>query len=110
MERIYQLSETDVDDVPEGSRFLLEMDYDNLIKSNIHNKTYWVAATEAAIKAGQRKASPGVRSRTQLKRRRQRPTRERLRIIDVEKEIESDCRPARQLEEEEQKAPSTAML
>ena len=63
-----------------------------LMKSNIHNKTHWVAAMEVAIKAGQRKASRGVRSRTQLKRRRQRSTRERLRIIDVEKEIESDCR------------------
>ena len=94
MEKIDQLSETDVDDVPEGSRFLLEMDYDNLMKSNIHNKTYWVevAAMEAAIKAGQRKASRGVRSRTQLKRRQQRSTRERLRIIDVEKEINSNCR------------------
>ena len=40
MEKIDQLSETDVVDMPEGSRFLLEMDYDNLTKSNIHNKTY----------------------------------------------------------------------
>ena len=92
MEKIDQLSETDVDDVSEVSRFLLEIDYDNLMKSNIHNKTYWVAAMEIAIKAGQRKASRGIRSRTQLKRRQQRSTRERLRIIDVEKEIDSDCR------------------
>ena len=47
-----------MDEVPEGSRFLLEMDYDNLMKSNIHNKTYWVVAMEAAIKAGQRAAKP----------------------------------------------------
>ena len=49
MERIDQLGETNVDEVPEGSRFLLKMDYDNLMKSNIHNKTYWVVAMEAAI-------------------------------------------------------------
>ena len=61
------------------------MDYDNLMKSSIHNKTYWVVATETAIKAGQRRANRGVRSRTQLKRRQQRSTRERLGIIDVEK-------------------------
>ena len=54
MERIDQLGETNVDEVPEGSRFLLKMDYDNLMKSSIHNKTYWVVAMEAAIKAGQR--------------------------------------------------------
>ena len=30
----------------------------------IHNKTYWVVATEAAVKAGQRKANRDIRSRT----------------------------------------------
>ena len=72
--------------------FLPEMDYDNLMKSSIHNKTYWAVATETAIKAGQRKASPGVRSRTQLKHCQQRSTRERLRTMDVEKKIKSDRR------------------
>ena len=65
MEKIDQLGKTDVDEIPESSRFLLEMDYNNLMKSNIHNKTYWVVAMEAAIKAGQRTANRGVRSRTQ---------------------------------------------
>ena len=92
MEKIDQLGQTNVDEIPEGSRFLLEMDYDNLMKSNIHNKTYWVVAMEAAIKAGQRTANRGVRSRTQLKRRQKRSTRERLRVIDVEEEIKSDRR------------------
>ena len=92
MVKIDQLRETDINDIPESSRFLLEMDYDNLMKSNIHNKTYWVIATEAAIRAGQRKANRGVRSKTQLKRRQRRSTRERLGIIDVEKEIKSDRR------------------
>ena len=92
MEKIDQLGQTNAGEIPEGSRFLLEMDYDNLMKSNIHNKTYWVVAMEAAIKAGQRKANRGVRSRTQLKRRQKRSTRERLRVIDVEEEIKSDRR------------------
>ena len=51
-----------------------------------------VVATEAASKAGQRKTSHGARSRAQLKHRQQRSTRERLRIIDVDKEIKSDRR------------------
>ena len=92
MVKIGQLRETDIDDIPESSRFLLEMDYGNLVKSSIHNKTYWVVATEAAIKAGQRKANHCVRSRTQLKRRQQRSTRERLGIIDAEREIKFDRR------------------
>ena len=68
------------------------MDYDNLMKSSTHNKMYLVAATEAAIKTGQRKASRGIRNKTQLKHRQQRSTRERLIIIDAEKEIKSDHR------------------
>ena len=92
MEKIDQLSQTNADEIPEGSRFLLEMDYDNIMKSNIHNKTYWVVAMEAAIKVGQRTANRGVRRRTKLKRRQQRSTRERLRVVDVEEEIESDRR------------------
>ena len=80
MVRIDQLRETDIGNIPESSRFLLEIDYDNLIKSSIHNKTYWVVAKEAAIKAGKRKANRGAISRTQLKRCQQRSTRERLGI------------------------------
>ena len=91
MVKIDTLRETEVDDVPESSRFLLEMDYDKLMLSDIHNKTYWVVATEAAIKAGQRKANRGIRQRTQLSKRPPKSTRERLRIIEAEKEIHSIC-------------------
>ena len=38
-----------VEDIPDSSRFLHEMDYDNLMKSNIHNKTYCLVSTEATI-------------------------------------------------------------
>ena len=91
MDKIDTLRETDVDDIPENSRFLLEMDYDKLMQSDIHNKTYWVVVTEATIKAGQRKASRGIRQRTQLRKCPLKSTRERLRIIDAEKEIHSIC-------------------
>ena len=83
MESIDQLGETNVDEVPEGSIFLLEVDYDNLMKSNIHNKTYWVVAMETAIKAGQRKANRGVRGKN--------PTQEPPAKIDKrERETESN--------------------
>ena len=77
MVKIDQLRETDIDDIRESSRFLLEMNYDNLMKSSIHNKTYWVVVTEAAIKAGERKANRGVRSRTQLECRHNKNQQER---------------------------------
>ena len=91
MDKIETLRETAVDNIPEGSRFLLEMDYESLMHSDIHSKTYWVVATEAAIQAGQRKANRGIRKRTQLSRRQRKSTRRRLGIIDVEKEIHSIC-------------------
>ena len=89
MEKIEKLWKTDIDDIPEGSRFLMEMNYDKLIQSDIHNKTYWVVATEAAIVAGRRPATQGIRKRTQLSKLPIKSTRERFGIIDVEKEIES---------------------
>lgn len=95
MEKIDKLRETDVHRrhtyLKAVSRFLLEMDYSNLMKSSIHIETYWVVTTEEAIKTGQRKATHGIRKRTQLKNCPQKPTRERLRIIEVEKEINSNC-------------------
>ena len=89
MAEIDKLRETEVDNVPESSRFLLEMDYDKLMLSDIHNKTYWVVATQAAIKAGQRKANQGIRQRTQLSKRPSTSTRERLKITEAEKDIHS---------------------
>ena len=66
MEKIENLWETDIDDIAEGSRFLLEIDYDNLMQSDIHNKTYWVVASEAEIVAGRGKAARRTRERTQF--------------------------------------------
>ena len=91
MVKIDTMRETEADDVPESSKFLLEMDYDKLMSSDIHNKTYWVVAMEAAIKSGQRKANRGIRQRTQLSKRPLKSTRERLKIIEAEKEIHSIC-------------------
>ena len=48
-----------------------------------------MVATEAAIVAGKKKATHGLRKRTQLSRLQLKSTKERLGIIDVEKEIES---------------------
>ena len=69
-----------IDDTPEGSRILLEMDYDKLIQSDIHNKTYWMVVTEAAIVAGRRKAACEIREEPQHSKRQFRSTRKRLKI------------------------------
>ena len=51
------------------------------------NSYNYIVATETVIEAGQRKVSFGIRKRSQLSKRPFRPTRERLGIIDVEREI-----------------------
>ena len=72
-----------------NSRFLLNIDYDKLIQSGIHNKTYWVVATEAAIVVGKRGAATGIRKRTQHSKHPLKSPRARLGITDVDKEIQS---------------------
>ena len=52
MGNIEQLWETNIYEVPKDSRFLLELKFDQLIQSDIHNKTHWMVATEAAILGG----------------------------------------------------------
>ena len=50
--KIKTLLDTRPDEVPKESQFLLEFDHTNLAQSNLHDKTYWVVAMEASIKAG----------------------------------------------------------
>ena len=87
IKNIEKLWGTDIDDVPEKNRFLLELDFDQLMQSGICNKTYWVVALEAVIVAGQRRAVCNIQERTQLSKRSLKSTKARLGIIDTEKEI-----------------------
>ena len=49
---IEQLAETSPEDIPEESRFLLEINFGNLTRSHIENQQYWIIALQAAITAG----------------------------------------------------------
>ena len=49
--RIEILSHTDLDRIPEHSRFLLDIDTERLAKSDFDTQSYWVAAMEAACGA-----------------------------------------------------------
>ena len=75
-EKVDKLRETDIDDIPGSSRFLLEMNYGNLMKSNIHNKTYWVVAAEATINAGQRPTTGSRREPNSKTAHRNQPRRD----------------------------------
>ena len=55
------------------------------MQSDVHNKTYWVVATKAAIVTGKKHATRGIKKRTQHSKCPLKLTRARLGIIDVEK-------------------------
>ena len=48
---ITEFSEVAPEEIPEDSRFLLEINFTDLVKSHLETQTYWILAMEAAIKA-----------------------------------------------------------
>ena len=88
---IDELAETSPEDVPEESRFLLEINFGNLTKSHIESQQYWIIATQAAITAGQRSRAAGRRaSRIRRKVNHKIPSRTKLGITAVERQIRQD--------------------
>ena len=61
--QISDLTSVQESDIPESSQFLLEIDFKGLILSRLDRQSYWVAAMQAAIKAG-RRMSTGTWKRT----------------------------------------------
>ena len=55
--QIEQLVDCDPDEIPEGSKFLLEMDFETLYDSTFEKQSYWVRAMKAARRAGRRTAA-----------------------------------------------------
>jgi hypothetical protein len=47
-----KLIDTPLDDIPEESRYLLELDYSELYNASFKQQTYWVLAMKAARRAG----------------------------------------------------------
>ena len=76
MVNIETLQDTQPDEIPKDSQFLLEFDHRKLAQSNIHDKAYWVVTMEAAIIAGQRTANTGARHRRKTQENKQQTTDE----------------------------------
>ena len=88
---IEELAETPPEDIPEGSKFLLEINFGDLTKSHIENQQYWIIALKAAITAGRRSAAAGSRARRiRNKVNRKLPSRSKLGITAVERQIRQD--------------------
>ena len=54
LQKISDLASVQASDIPESSQFLLEIDFKGLILSRLDRQSYWVAAMQAALKAGRR--------------------------------------------------------
>ena len=60
LQQINKLLEVALEEVPEDSRFLLEINFSGLSKSRLETQTYWMIAMEAAIKAKALKLARGA--------------------------------------------------
>ena len=56
--------DTDPRDVPEESRYLLEIDPEEIMDTTSHRQSYWLLAMKAARCAGRRTAGRGLRQGT----------------------------------------------
>jgi hypothetical protein len=57
---IKELVDTAPEEVPEESKFLLEINFGNLTKSHSDNQHYWVIALQAAITAANKRQQPAA--------------------------------------------------
>jgi hypothetical protein len=81
------------EDVPAESRFLLEINFIDLNKSNVEAQQYWILAINAALTAQRCQLARGARAkRITDKVNRKLPSRTKLGIVAVEQQIRSDQR------------------
>jgi hypothetical protein len=89
---IEELAETCPEDIPEESKFLLEINFGELTKSHIENQQYWIIALQAAITAGRRSAAAGSRARRIRHRVNHKlPSRTKLGVTAGLMQIRQDC-------------------
>ncbi len=67
LRELNKLINTPLDNIPEESRYLLELDYSELYNAPLERQSYWVLAMKAARQAG-RRASASTQHRSQRKR------------------------------------------
>ena len=60
---INEFSEVAPEEIPEDSRFLLEINFTELTKSHLEHQTYWTLAMDAAVKAQELDLARGARAK-----------------------------------------------
>jgi len=91
-EEIHRLAELEPDDLPQDSRFLLEIDSGQLTNTHVETQAYWVTAVIAARKAKAKQSAMGAGAKRRAKRLGLGKTssREKLGVIEVERQIFRD--------------------
>jgi len=88
---INEFSEVAPEEIPEDSRFLLEINFTDLVKSNLEHQTYWTLAMDAAVKAQELELARGARAKRVRRRLNTKIAgRAKLGITAVEQEIRRD--------------------
>ena len=88
---INELSEVSPEEIPENSRFLLEINFSDLKKSHLETQTYWTLAMDATIRAQDLESARGARAKRIRRRLNTKiASRSKLGITAVEQQIRKD--------------------
>ena len=91
LQEITELSELSPDKVPDGSKFLLEVNFTKLTSSHIETQRLWTLADNMALAAKQLEHKRGTCSkRIQHRLNRNIPSRKKLGIVAIEQQIRND--------------------
>jgi hypothetical protein len=91
LQEITELSELSPNEVPEGSRFLLKVNFTELTSAHLETQHYWTMAVNAALTASQLKSKQGASSkRTCYKINRKLPSRKKHGVMAVVQQIRSN--------------------
>jgi hypothetical protein len=91
LQEISELLELSPDKVPEGSRFLLKVNFTELTSSYLETQGYWKLAVNAVLTAKQLDSEQGACSKwTPHKINRKLPSRKKLGVVAVKQQIRSN--------------------
>ena len=91
LQHINSLSEVSPEELPESSRFLLEINFLELSKHHLETQWYWTLAVDVALKANALEQARGARAkRVWWKLNTKIPSRRKLGIAAVEHQIRQD--------------------
>ena len=78
--------DTNPDDIPQGSQYLLELDFTSLYSASFEKQSYWVLAMKATRRAGHR-ADHQAKSKGASHRRRKARTRNEWAVYDFSRDL-----------------------